>query len=327
MGGASNGFAGVVGMERCEMVRPRAYGPMAPDVAARSRGTTGGDAPTRARATDVQRAEPPAEGLHFHVARSLEEVLEAWRLVYSACRHADLIEPNRQQVHFSPEAATPRSAVIIGRIRELTVSTLTAVADAELPQEHRDGEGGQTMPPSGGLALDRTFRPELDALRREGRRLMEVGLFADRRRHLSRTTESLLELMRYAFHYGLQQGVSDFVIGVCPGHARFYQRLLGLEPASDARRRGGVRAGAGFEPIMLMRGDLTRRLTHLSPDGCHSASPHPALAHFMRHPVAEGELDGRFRFDPARIDASPVGAYLRETGASGQWSHSTPGQA
>ncbi len=325
--GASNGFAGVVGMERCELVQPRWCGPRAPDIAARSSGDGGGAVPAPAPGTDVRRAERPAEGLHFRVARSLEEVIEAWRLVYVACRHADLIEPNRHQVHFSPEAATPRSAVIIGRIRELNVSTLTAVADAGLPQEHHDGEVGQGVHAPGSLALDRTFRPELDALRREGRRLMEVGLFADRRRHLSRTTESLLELMRYAFHFGLQQGVSDFVIGVSPGHVRFYERLLGLEPASDARPRGGLRAGAGFEPIMLMRGDLASKIGHLAADGSEPRSPHPALAYFMRHPVAEGELDGRFRFDPARIDASPVGAYLREAGASGQWSHSTPGQA
>ncbi len=247
-----------------------------------------------------------ADGLHFTVAQSVEQVIEAWRLVFDACHRAGLIAYNEHRLHFTRPAATGRSAIILGSIRGLAVSTLTAVADdADPPRSDGDGNtGGDAR--GGGLALDHTFGPQLDVLRRQGRRLMEVGLFADRRRHLSRTTESLLQLMRYAFHFGLAQGVTDFVIAVCPRHRRFYERFLGLEAIGEPLPRkgpsGAGRDGAACEPVLLMRGDINERLNR--------QPLHPALAWFMQHPIPAAAFAGRFGFEPEMIAHTPIAAVL-----------------
>ena len=247
-----------------------------------------------------------AEGLHFTVAQTAEQVIEAWRLVFDACYRAGLIAYNEHRLHFTRPAASARSAIILGSIRGVAVSTLTAVADDADPPRDEGAESTGDDSPGRGLALDHTFGPQLAALRRQGRRLMEVGLFADRRRHLSRTTGSLLQLMRYAFHFGITEGVTDFVIGVCPQHRRFYERFLGLEAIGEPLPRGGPSAagrdGAACEPVLLMRGDIADRLNR--------RPLHPALAWFMQHPIPADRFELRFRFGAEAIAHTPIAAML-----------------
>lgn len=223
----------------------------------------------------------PSSGLAFSVARNLDEVMAAWRMVYMAYRRSGLIEPNSFRIHTAPQAVGPHAAVISAHIGEVTVSTLTAFADGPV-----------------GLPLDRVYEAELKALRAAGRSLMEVGLFADRRIELHRTAESLFELMRYAFYYGLRTKVTDFVIGVHPRHARFYTRAFGFEPVGGTRTYPAV----NHRPVVLLRGDLDAKLK-LTP-------LHPALDYFVNNPVPTALFDDRFPFAHPDIAGSIVEQFL-----------------
>jgi hypothetical protein len=229
------------------------------------------------------RLDRPAAGLVYRVARDIEEVSTAWRMVYMAYRRGGLIEPNPHRMHTAPQAVGGHAAVIAGYIGPLCCSTLTAFADNPA-----------------GLPLDRVYGAELQALRAEGRVLMEVGLFADRRKQLSRTAEALFQLMRYAFYYGLRSRITDFVIGVHPRHARFYTRAFGFETLGQAKSYPAV----NNRPVVLLRGDLDSKLK-LRP-------LHPALEYFVANPIDDGQFCQRYNFDPHEIESSSIGAFLRD---------------
>ena len=73
------------------------------------------------------------------------------------------------------------------------------------------------------------MRPYLAELRRKGRRLLEVGMLADRRESAARGIGALFSMMRWAVHYALHTDLTDVVIGVHPRHAQFYERCYGFE--------------------------------------------------------------------------------------------------
>lgn len=220
-------------------------------------------------------------GLTFGVARTLGEVVDAWSLVYGAYRVAGLIPHNDHGLHTAPHAVGPHAAVIRGCIGDLTVSTLTVINDHD-----------------SSLPLDRVYHDELQALRQKGSRLLEVGLFADRRKKLSRTAESLFQLMRYCFYFGESCGVTDYVIGVHPRHARFYARAFGFEYHGQEKTYAAV----NDHPVVMLYGEIARGL---------SLRPlHPALDYFVRCPVDPTLFEHRYRFPSEEVAASPVGRFM-----------------
>src|SRR5688572_8732702 len=164
-------------------------------------------------------AEDGKSGLLFRVAETLDEVLTAWSSVYEAYRRIEIIDENAHKIHTSIHAASANSAVFIGQLAEQTKTTLTTIHDGEM-----------------GLPLDSVFKAELDDLRKSGRRLSEVGLFADRRAQISRSISALFNLMRFAFYYALRDDSATIVIGVHPHHVNFYERLFAFDTLTEIRR-------------------------------------------------------------------------------------------
>src|SRR5690606_13047267 len=136
---------------------------------------------------------------------------------------------------------------------------------------------------SRGLPLDRCYGQELNALRRERRSLLEVGLFADRREQVNRSLDSLLELMRYAFYFGVHTNTDDLMIGVHPRHAPFYVRRIGFEVAGPEKAYATVRD----HPAVLLRLDLK--------DAQQRARTPRGLRYFLDRPLPPDAFDQRYR--------------------------------
>lgn len=88
--------------------------------------------------------------------------------------------------------------------------------------------------PEEGLHSDDGYKPEIDCLRRNGRRLCEFnGLAVDpsiRSKHL------LARLFHIAMIYPAKLfSISDCIIEVSYSHARFYERLLGFRRIAEGR--------------------------------------------------------------------------------------------
>lgn len=194
--------------------------------------------------------------LDIAVAHTREEVATAWQLVYRSYRDADLIKDNPFQIHTVPHALRTSTTVVLGRLDKELVSTLTMMHDSK----------------KGGLPLDCVYKTRLDELRSEGRKLMEVGLFADRRLHIGRATAAFMEMMRFVF-YNSCYHLADIVIGVHPSHASFYQRNFGF--AIDGHV--DVHPTVNHRPVVLLRGDTQAQLT---------ANPVPMqLKEYLNRPV------------------------------------------
>lgn len=228
-----------------------------------------------------QKGQIIPSGLTFRVAQSIDDVVGAWRMAYKAYRRRDLIEPNRHRLHTAPQAVGRHAAVIIGCMNQVNVTTLTAMADEE-----------------NGIPLDRIYAQELTSLRRQDRKLIEVGYFADRRDELGRTTEALFQLMRYAYYYGVFNGATDFVVAVFPRHVKFYTRALGFEVAGPAKHYPAVKN----QTVVLLRLDVQARLEN---------PPLPVgLEYFSNNLIPKDSFDGRFDFAADRIAGSPLQSYL-----------------
>lgn len=224
------------------------------------------------------------QGLCFDIARSYDQVQEAWELVYGAYCRSGLIPANPHRIHTAPQALGDRSVVVVGSIKPVIVSTLTAILDG--PQ---------------GVPLDRVYRKELDSLRDQGRLILEFGLFADRRRDLARTAEAIFELMRFVFFFGVHHEVTDYIMGVHPRHARFYCRTFGFKVIGEPKSYAAV----NNRPVVLMYGDFLNRFEEVR-------KVHAIYRHFFKNPVDAQTFDQRYRFPAAEISGSRIDRFLHD---------------
>jgi len=222
-------------------------------------------------------AKAQQAGLTFGVAQTLDEVLAAWRLVYSAYLRSGLIDPNPFELHTTPRAVGPHTAVIIARLGDVVVGTLSAMLDNP-----------------GGLPLDAVYPAELAALRREGRRLMELGLFADRREQLSRSLGTLLEMMRLATYFGIYNDRTDAVIGVHPRHAPFYVRYLAFNVIGQQSTHPGVKD----HPVVLLGMNWLKEKNR--------ATRSAGIRYIADNPVGEEAFRDRCSFQATAIQDSPL---------------------
>lgn len=230
---------------------------------------------------EMPHPERPKSGLNFLIASTLQDVEEAWGLVYQAYRRDSLIDANPYEIHTTTQAVGPRTAIVLACLGPVLAGTLSVYAD------HKEG-----------LPLDSVYHAEVDALRQSGRRLMEVGLFADRREHMNRAADGLFELMRFAYFFGIHMNVDDAIIGVHPRHAPFYMRLLGFEKIGPVRTYPTVKDRA----VLLLRLQLRESFLR---------DPVPkGLAYFGERPLGPKAFAGRFMFNDPQMPQSRIGMFL-----------------
>ena len=238
-------------------------------------------------ADDSQAVDAPARTSkrklpEFSVASSVTEVISAWSLVHDAYTRIGLIDTNKFNLHTVSQAVCPSTAVIIGSMNDSPVSTLSIIH-----------EGAQPIP------LQNVYPQELDDLRKQGRKLLEVGLLADRREHISRAMVAIFEMMRFVFWRSYLTH-TDIVIGVHPHHAGFYINSFGFEPIGQQSTHPTVKD----HPVLPMRLDLH---TALKAD-----SVPKRLTQYLNNPLPEDAFEHRCRFDPLEVENSPLGMYLAE---------------
>jgi hypothetical protein len=220
-------------------------------------------------------------GLHLRIARTLAEVEEAWELVHLCRIRAGAAAPVSGGIFTVPQAVSPRSLVILARLGEVTVGTMTAVADGP-----------------GGLPLDEAWGEEAVALRAEGRRLLELCLFADRRASISRSFYAVLEMTRLVFYYARHAEATDLLIAPPLDHVPFYSKYFAFERVGR-RREAPVLHG---QKTSLMRLRLLERLAQ-------TPLP-PEIDYFMEKPVPTAEFEGRYQFPPEELAGSSIRDYV-----------------
>lgn len=166
--------------------------------------------------------EAELEGVEVHVAATVEEYLEAARLLYGGYVARGLIHPHGAGVRFTPYLALPSTVVFVARRHGLVVGTLSLVLDSRIH-----------------LPMDKVFSAELQALRDAGRRPAEVGALC-----VDPTVRGLgIPFLLYKAMWLTSRvlPVDDLVVAVVPEAAANYQALLLFQQVGPARSYPGIR--------------------------------------------------------------------------------------
>ncbi|WP_205479253.1 N-acyl amino acid synthase FeeM domain-containing protein [Sphingomonas arenae] len=140
-----------------------------------------------------------------------------------------------------PLPVQPNSVTFTATNAEATIGTLTLTVDSDA-----------------GLAVDRTFKDEVDVFRRApGARLCELTRFAFDTSSPARPR--LAALFHIIFIYGsMHYSCTDLLIEVNPRHRRFYEAMLGFHPVGEPRTNAGV--GAPSQLMWLNVGAIRRNI-------------------------------------------------------------------
>ena len=224
---------------------------------------------------------PFHQGISYEIAHTARQIEEAWRLVYEAYREVGFVQPNPYGMHAAAEALGPHCAVILARAGSVPIGTITSITDGEA-----------------GLPLDSVYEAELNEIRCRGGKLLEIGLFADRRHNLGNSFTNLLELMRQAFWFGAAFGATDYICGIPPRRAKLYAQWFGFTPVGEVKSYATV----SDNPVQLM---------HVPMDYIEdSHARHRALNYFMRKPMGTEAFEQRYDFAPEAMSRSRLKYFL-----------------
>ena len=136
----------------------------------------------------------------------------------------------------SPPDANPQTLTLLAQDDNgLDAATITLVFDSK-----------------DGLPCDEIYGDELNGLRAQGRRLVEVTRLAIGEAH-QRSKPLLVRLFNFIYVFARRiKGFDDFVIEVNPRHVNYYRRLLIFEQAGPQRPCPRVQGA----PAVLLRLDL-----------------------------------------------------------------------
>jgi hypothetical protein len=229
---------------------------------------------------DLSRQRPSC-----NCATSLAQVEAAWGLVYDRYTQMDFIPSNESKIHTNCFAVGRHACVIFGPTKPLGSDvgyTMTLFSDT-----------------SKGLALDSVYAVELNQLRRSGRRLIEVGLLADRCETPTQGMGAMFGMMQMAVAYAFHTNSTDVIIGVHPRHAPFYKRRYGFEQFAPETTYPMVQ----HKPVVGLRLPLRETMTKdVIPKGMIDARAHRFKNNDFVH---------RFDFSPAKMRCSRIANFLK----------------
>lgn len=231
---------------------------------------------------------PPAVGLRFRSATTVDDVIAAWRLTYRAYRRKELIAANRQQIFTTENAVRPQSLVLLGQIGPVIVSTLTATIEAT-PRA---------------IMSDRLLGP--------GRRTVHLQLMADRRAEADRCEGALLQMLALGWNWGRRQQATDCLLTVEPTMTAYFRHAFGFDAvagprsaeAAEARDPRAAHAPHAPAPLAMLCCDIAAMVSHPQP---------PAGMRFLLDQQTPAHVfDQPYAFDPGEIARSPIGDFLSE---------------
>jgi len=169
------------------------------------------------------------------IAETHDEMEQAFRIVYDAYLLSKYIkEPHPSGMAYSVYSLLPSTCVLVFKSYMSVISTMTFIPDN----------------PVFGVPLDALYKDELDVLRKQGRKISEVGALATPRKR--RWSNLIIYLAKALFWYARMTDVDDVCVMVNPKHVRFYKEIFLFDDFGEEKWYPGVDA-----PAVALRVDLS----------------------------------------------------------------------
>ncbi len=158
-------------------------------------------------------------GVRCRPAESREDFREAFRLLYRQYFAAGLSRANPTHMRIAPHQLSPQCETIVVERNANIVGTLSMIGDGEKK-----------------LPLEKYFPKEIDSLRQQGLKLIEVGCLASED-EASRTPSNVYAaLTRATIQHANAGGYDRMIAAVHPRHCKLYERGMGFQRVSEAVR-------------------------------------------------------------------------------------------
>ncbi|EMI56937.1 N-acyl amino acid synthase FeeM domain-containing protein [Rhodopirellula sallentina] len=174
------------------------------------------DAPKCAQSSSLPRRRPLDSPLGYRIAHRLDELTEAFQLVYQAYLRTGLMEANPDGIRITPFHFLPTTEVFVTQYQSQVVSTVSLIGDGFL-----------------GLPVESIYPNAISNIRSRGLRMAEVGCLADRRESPVRFMETFATMGRMLAQTAKVRGYDGLVVATHPRHARLYKRVLPFEQVGD----------------------------------------------------------------------------------------------
>lgn len=177
----------------------------------------------------------------FKIADSGNELLQAFALLYREYLHAGYIRESTSELLFTKYHLLPETTIFVAKNHSAVVSTATIVRDN----------------PQFGLPMDELYETELDTLRKQGRRILEVCSLASDKLKLSRS--GIQNFIKLIFLYCIFLDADDICIIVNPRHVKLYTAMFGFKAFGDEKYYPRVNA-----PAVPLRVDILQARNNIS---------------------------------------------------------------
>lgn len=174
-------------------------------------------------------------------AETREELSQTFSLIHTVYRQKKFIKaPKPHGMLYSVFSLLPDTTHVIGKSYNQTISNLTVLFDSQ----------------AFGLPMDAIYKQELDDIRTQGRKVIELSSLATLREH--RWKNIFNYLVQVMYWYAVYKDVDDVCIAVNPRHVRYYQNLYPFELFGPERMY--PRVGA---PAVGLRGRITEAMDRM----------------------------------------------------------------
>lgn len=239
--------------------------------------------------------------IEVKIAATAEEWEAAFRLVRKNYVESGYETESSKLLRFTPYHALPDTTVFVAKCEGEVVATFSLVAD------------GKPL----GLPLDALYEEEVEALRRQGRRLAEVTSLAASgltQREFIQVFTAMIRLMK---QYHLRQGGDTWVITVNPKHRAFYCKMLGYTSLGPCRSYAAV-AGNPAEAYWVDGPQMQAAGSKMYDQVFSEALPDEMFAAAKMSPDLVRKLAGQSsQFDV--LDAEQILGYVKSHGSTRAW--------
>lgn len=239
--------------------------------------------------------------IEVKIASTVEEWEAAFRLVRKNYVDSGYESSSPKLLRFTPYHALPDTTVFVAKCEGEVVATFSLVAD------------GKPL----GLPLDALYQEEVDALRRQGRRLGEITSLAVAGLSQREFIQVFSALIRLLTQYHHRQGGDTYLITVNPRHRSFYCKMIGFVALGPCRAYEAV-AGNPAEAYWVDRELIQASGSRMyEPMFCDMLPDEMLNAPKMSPDLIRRLASQSSQFDV--LDAEQILGYIKSHGSTRAW--------